>query len=69
MIGHELATTHFLSSQTGGGTHFYPGYQHDKYVYLIILIVTLNISITQFINPYLNPLFMIWILHVESPMD
>lgn len=28
MVCHELATTHFISTQTGGGVHFYPGYQH-----------------------------------------
>jgi hypothetical protein len=28
MISHELATVHYLSSQTGGPLHFYPGYQH-----------------------------------------
>jgi len=34
MISHELATVHFLSSQTGGPLHFYPGYQYERYLYL-----------------------------------
>ena len=31
MLTHELATTHFLSSITGGELHLYNSYQNDRY--------------------------------------
>ena len=34
LMNHELATTHCLSSLTGGSLNYYPSYLHEKYFFL-----------------------------------